>query len=159
MWWQISNPRDWLDRFLVLGSEFRWIARVIQPLVHFPHKLFFSVTKQSGTVSEIGRNRYAIVLFVWLFFGAIRLTFKVAWGLAKIVAILLFIISLPTLVGYLLAASGVILLIPLALVALAFGILKACLWNLSIILWLFLIEVWLSVYIGICPFCCTFQVI
>ena len=68
-----------------------------------------------------------IVLFVWLFFGAIRLTFNVAWGLAKIAAILLFIISLPTLVGCLLAASGVILLIPLALVALAFGILKACL--------------------------------
>ena len=68
-----------------------------------------------------------IVLFAWLFFSAIRLTFNVAWGLAKIAAILLFIISLPTLAGCLLAASGVILLIPLALVALAFGILKACL--------------------------------
>lgn len=67
-----------------------------------------------------------IVLFAWLFLGAIRLTFKVAWGLAKIAAVLLFIIALPTLIGCLLAASGIVLLLPLALVAIAFGILKAC---------------------------------
>lgn len=68
-----------------------------------------------------------IVLFGWLFLRAVRLAFKVAWGLAKIVAILLFIISLPALVGCLLAASGTILLIPLALISLAFCILKVCL--------------------------------
>ena len=67
-----------------------------------------------------------VVLFCWLFVGAIRLTFRVTWGLAKILAVILFVLALPTLVGCLLMASGIVLLIPVALVAVAWGILKAC---------------------------------
>lgn len=69
---------------------------------------------------------FALILFGWLFFEAIRLAAKVTWGLAKVAAIILFVIALPALIGGLLMASGIILLIPVALVAIALGILKAC---------------------------------
>ena len=68
-----------------------------------------------------------IALFCWIFFGAIKLTFKVAWGLAKVAAVILFIWALPSLIGCLLYASGIILLMPVVLISLAWGILKACL--------------------------------
>ena len=68
-----------------------------------------------------------LVLFCWIFFGSIRLMFEVAWGLAKILAVLLSIMALPSLIGCLLYASGVILFLPVALIAVAWGILKACL--------------------------------
>ena len=67
-----------------------------------------------------------LILFCWIFFGAIRLIFKVAWGLAKVIAVILFILALPSLIGCLLYASGVILLLPVVLIATAWGILKAC---------------------------------
>ena len=67
-----------------------------------------------------------LVLFCWIFFGSIRLMFNVAWGLAKILAVILFIMALPSLIGCLLYASGIILLVPVALIGLAWGILKAC---------------------------------
>ena len=67
-----------------------------------------------------------VVLFCWLFFHAVRLTFKITRGVAKVLAVILFVISLPTLIGCLLFASGVILLIPLAIIALAWGMLKIC---------------------------------
>lgn len=66
------------------------------------------------------------IAFVWLFVKAIGLAFRVTWGLAKIVAVILFVTALPALIGCLLLASGVALLIPIALVGAAFGILKAC---------------------------------
>ncbi len=67
-----------------------------------------------------------IIGFCWLFFKAMGLAFRVAWGAAKIAATVLFAIALPMLGVCLLFASGVVLLIPVALVAAAFGILKAC---------------------------------
>ena len=69
---------------------------------------------------------FVLIIFGWLFIKAIGLIFKVTWGLAKILAVILFVLSLPTLVGCLLMASGFILLIPIALIGTAFGILKAC---------------------------------
>jgi len=68
-----------------------------------------------------------LILFIWLFAGAVRLTFQVTWGLAKCAAIILFVLALPTMAGCLLMASGLVLLLPLALVGSAFGILKSCL--------------------------------
>ena len=67
-----------------------------------------------------------LVLFVWIFIGAVRLAFRVSWGLAKILAVLLFVLALPALIVCLLMASGIVLLLPVALIGLAFGILKAC---------------------------------
>ena len=66
-----------------------------------------------------------IVLFCWLFFKALGLAFRVAWGTAKIVASLLFALAVPMLVVCLLFAGGIALLLPLALVGLGFGLLKA----------------------------------
>lgn len=67
-----------------------------------------------------------VVLFCWLFFKAVKLAFKVAWGAAKVIAALLFVLAWPVLIGCLLFAGGVALMVPLALVAVSFGILKAC---------------------------------
>ena len=65
------------------------------------------------------------ILFCWLFFKAIGLAFKAAWGTAKIIASLLFAVAVPLLVVCLIFASGVVLLVPVALIAVAFGLLKA----------------------------------
>lgn len=67
-----------------------------------------------------------LIAFAWLFIKAIGLAFKVTWGLAKVVAVILFALALPSLIGCFLVASGIALLIPVALVGAAFGILKAC---------------------------------
>ena len=67
-----------------------------------------------------------IVIFCWLSFKLLGLFFRIAWGMAKFIASVLFVIALPMLVLMLIFAGGMLLLIPLGLVALAFGILKAC---------------------------------
>ena len=67
-----------------------------------------------------------VILFCWLFFKALGLAFKVAWGSAKIIASLLFAVAVPMLVLCLIFAGGVLLLVPVAVVTVAFGILKAC---------------------------------
>ena len=67
-----------------------------------------------------------IVLFIWLFCKALKLPFKVAWGATKIAASLLFAIAVPLLVLCLVFAGGLLLLIPVGLIALALGLLKAC---------------------------------
>ena len=66
------------------------------------------------------------VLFVWLFVKDIGLTFRVTWGLAKITAVILFALAVPALFVCILVIGGAAILIPVALVAAAFGILKAC---------------------------------
>ena len=67
-----------------------------------------------------------LIAFVWLFFKSIGLAFRVTWGLAKITAVVLFTLALPALIGAFLLAGGIALLIPVALVGVAFGILNAC---------------------------------
>ena len=69
---------------------------------------------------------FVLIIFGWLFIKAIGLVFKVSWGLAKILAVILFILSLPTLIGCLLMASGIVLMIPIALIGTAFWLLRAC---------------------------------
>ena len=67
------------------------------------------------------------VIFLWLLVKTIGFAFKLTWGVAKIVACVLMVLALPSLVLCLLFASGIALLAPIALIALAAGILKACL--------------------------------
>lgn len=67
-----------------------------------------------------------VVLFCWLFFKAMGIAFHVAWGTAKLIASLLFAVALPMLVLMLVFAGGLLLLVPLAMVAIAWAILKAC---------------------------------
>ena len=67
-----------------------------------------------------------IVLLCYLGFKALGLLFRVAWGAAKIAATVLLALSLTMLIGCLVFAGGILLAIPLALIAIAFGLLKAC---------------------------------
>lgn len=67
-----------------------------------------------------------LILFVWLFVKSIGLAFRVTWGIAKVFAVILFILAIPALIGGLLLASGIVLLLPLALIGIAWGILKSC---------------------------------
>lgn len=66
-----------------------------------------------------------VFLFCWLFFKAVKLAFKAAWGTAKIIASVLFAIAVPMLVVGLVFAGGIVLLVPVALIAVAFGLLKS----------------------------------
>lgn len=68
---------------------------------------------------------FVLLLFGWLFFVSLRLIFRVTWGLTKLIALVLFILSLPLLVIVLLLAHGFILLLPVVLVLVAFGLLKS----------------------------------
>ena len=68
----------------------------------------------------------AIILFIWLLGKAIGLAIKLAWGVAKAAASILMVIALPALVLCLLFAGGIALIVPLAIIGLAVGILKTC---------------------------------
>ena len=67
-----------------------------------------------------------IVVFVWLLAKAIGLAFKLTWGMAKIVASILMVLALPLLIVCLLFVGGAILIIPVAMIGIAAGIMKSC---------------------------------
>lgn len=64
------------------------------------------------------------VLFVWLFIKVLGLVFKVAWSLTKVLATILFIMALPALIVCFIFAGGLLLLIPVGLLGLAFALLS-----------------------------------
>jgi len=66
------------------------------------------------------------IVTLWLFFKALGLAFRITWGAAKIIASLLFAVAIPLLGVILFFAGGLLVLVPLALIGLAFGILKSC---------------------------------
>lgn len=66
------------------------------------------------------------ILAVWLFFKAIGLAFKITWGAAKIVATILLAIAVPVFILLAIFVGGFVLLVPVALIAGAVGLLKAC---------------------------------
>lgn len=68
-----------------------------------------------------------IFVFLWLLVKAIQLAFKLTWGVAKIVASILITLALPALIVCLMFAGSIALLVPIAMIAIAAGILKACL--------------------------------
>ena len=68
-----------------------------------------------------------VILFCWLFFKTVGLAFRVAWGAAKIAASVLFTLAVPLLVLCLIFAGGMLILIPIAMLGAAFGLLKSCL--------------------------------
>lgn len=68
-----------------------------------------------------------VIAFCWLFFKAVGLAFRVAWGTTKLIASVLFAVAVPMLVLCLVFAGGLLLLVPLTLIGIAFGLLKACL--------------------------------
>ena len=67
-----------------------------------------------------------IVVFVWLLIKTIGLAFKLTWGMAKIVASILLVLALPLLIVCLLFVGGAILIVPVAMIGIAAGIMKFC---------------------------------
>ena len=67
-----------------------------------------------------------IVVFVWLLIKAIGLAFKLTWGIAKIIASILMVLALPLLIVCLLFVGGAILIVPVAMIGIAAGIMKSC---------------------------------
>jgi hypothetical protein len=67
-----------------------------------------------------------IIVFGWLLVQAVKLTFKITWGVAKGIAAILMAIAMPLLFVCLLFVGGLALLVPLAVIGIAFGILRAC---------------------------------
>lgn len=66
------------------------------------------------------------ILAIWLLVKAIGLAFKITWGAAKIVATILMVLAIPIFIVCLIFVGGFFLLIPVALIAGAFGLLKIC---------------------------------
>ena len=67
-----------------------------------------------------------LILVVWLLIKVIGLTFKLTWGVAKITASILIGLAFPVLIVCFLFVGGIALLIPVAMIAIAAGIVKAC---------------------------------
>ena len=67
-----------------------------------------------------------LVLFAWLFVKVIGLTLRMTWGIAKITVSLLIGLALPVLFVSLIFIGGIALLVPIAMIAIAVGIVKAC---------------------------------
>ena len=67
-----------------------------------------------------------IVVFVWLLIKTIGLAFKLTRGMAKIVASILMVLALPLLIVCLLFVGGAILIVPVAMIGIAAGIMKSC---------------------------------
>ena len=67
-----------------------------------------------------------LVIFIWLMVKAIGLAFKLTWGIAKIIASILMVLALPALIVCMIFVGGIALLVPLILIGMAAGILKAC---------------------------------
>lgn len=66
------------------------------------------------------------VFCLWLSWKALGLVFRMSWGLTKFFVSLLFTLALPLLIGCLFFAGGLLILLPLGLIGLACGIVKAC---------------------------------
>ena len=67
-----------------------------------------------------------MIAFVWLSIKAIGLAFKLTWGMAKMIASILMILALPLLIVCLLFVGGAILIVPVAMIGIAAGIMKSC---------------------------------
>ena len=65
-----------------------------------------------------------IILFCWLFVKMIGLAVKVAWGAAKLIAVIFAIIALPVLIVGFVIAGGFLLLLPVLLIAGSVWVLK-----------------------------------
>ncbi len=68
-----------------------------------------------------------VAIFIWLLVKAVGLAFKLTWGAAKIVASVLIGLAFPALMVCLVFVGGIALLVPIAMIVIAAGILKACL--------------------------------
>lgn len=86
-----------------------------------------TLQKTDGEKEEIGLfELLTIIVFAWLLVKAIGLAFKLTWGAAKLIASILMVIALPLLIICLVFVGGIALLVPVAVIGISVGILKAC---------------------------------
>ena len=64
------------------------------------------------------------IFAIWLLVKAIGLAFKITWGATKIIATILMVLAIPIFIVCLIFVGGFFLLIPVALIAGAIGLLK-----------------------------------
>ena len=67
-----------------------------------------------------------IAIFIWLLVKSIGLAFKLTWGAAKIVASILIGLAFLVLIVCFVFIGGIALLVPVVMIAIVAGILKAC---------------------------------
>ena len=67
-----------------------------------------------------------IAIFIWLLVKTISLAFKLTWGVAKVAASILVGLAFPLLIICIFFVGGIALMVPVAMIAIAAGILKAC---------------------------------
>lgn len=68
-----------------------------------------------------------IAVFIWLLLKAIGFAFRLTWGVAKIAASILICLAFPVLIVCFFFVGSIALLIPVIMIAIAAGIMKACL--------------------------------
>lgn len=68
----------------------------------------------------------SLVLFGWLFVKVIGLTFRMTWGISKFMISILISLALPVLFISILFVGGIALLVPVAMITIAAGIVKIC---------------------------------
>ena len=67
-----------------------------------------------------------IAIFIWLLVKSSGLALKLTWGVAKIAASILIGLAFPVLIVCFIFVGGIALLVPVVMIAIAAGILKAC---------------------------------
>ena len=68
-----------------------------------------------------------VIIFMYLVFKTIGLAIRLTWGVAKIAASILIGLAFPVLIVCFIFVGGIALLIPIVMIVIAAGILKACL--------------------------------
>ena len=66
------------------------------------------------------------VFFVWLFVKVIGLAIRMTWGITKFTVSILIGLALPVLFVSILFVGGIALLVPVAMITIAAGIVKIC---------------------------------
>ena len=70
-----------------------------------------------------------VAVFIWLVVKTVGIALKLTWGVAKIAASILICLAFPMLFFTLVFVGGIALLVPIIMIAIAAGILKACLYS------------------------------
>lgn len=68
-----------------------------------------------------------IAIFIWLLVKVAGFAWRLTWGVAKVAAFLLIGLAIPMMIVCFAFVGGIILLVPLVMIAIAAAILKACL--------------------------------
>ena len=69
---------------------------------------------------------FVLFVFGWMLVKSIGFALRLTWGAAKIVGGILMVLALPLMIVCMVFFGGIALLLPIAVIALAAGIFRAC---------------------------------